>query len=179
MYVYFIFFPIPQPILPLPVFCNLPLKVTIRPFTKTWQSCFMIGSVHLQNHKTQWKISLGAQRTRGHTFDSGPGRSHMPRSNEACVPQVLRLRAGAPKTQPPSPQAETTGAACHKSSACVLELPRCNHQACKLKLLRLVPQVLRPTHPRACTLQRSHHNKSVHSNPACKVRKSLCKATKT
>ena len=40
----------------------------------------------------------------------GLGRSHMPRSNKAHVPQLLRLRSRARKPQLPSPRAVTTEA---------------------------------------------------------------------
>ena len=40
----------------------------------------------------------------------GPGRSHMPRSNYACAPQLLSLRSGAREPQLLSPRATTTEA---------------------------------------------------------------------
>ena len=40
----------------------------------------------------------------------GPGRSHMPRSNSACVPQLLSLCSRARKPQLLSPCATTTEA---------------------------------------------------------------------
>ena len=46
----------------------------------------------------------------------GPGRSHMPRSNEARAPQLLRLRSGALKPQLLSLRATTTEA--HVPRAC-------------------------------------------------------------
>ena len=33
----------------------------------------------------------------------GPGRSHMPRNNKACAPQLLSLRSGARMPQLPKP----------------------------------------------------------------------------
>ena len=40
----------------------------------------------------------------------GPGGSHMPRSNKACVPQLLSLRSRACEPQLLSPRATTTEA---------------------------------------------------------------------
>ena len=40
----------------------------------------------------------------------GPGRSHMPRNNWACVPQLLSLLSGAREPQLLSPHATTTEA---------------------------------------------------------------------
>ena len=42
----------------------------------------------------------------------GPGRSHMPQSNEARVPQLLSLRSRAHEAQLLSPHATTTEPAC-------------------------------------------------------------------
>ena len=36
------------------------------------------------------------------------GRSHMPRSNEAAAPQILKLCSRAQEPQPPGPHAATT-----------------------------------------------------------------------
>ena len=40
----------------------------------------------------------------------GPGRSHMPRSNEACAPQLRSLHSTAREPQLLSPRATTTEA---------------------------------------------------------------------
>ena len=49
----------------------------------------------------------------------GPGRSHMPRSNKACVPQLLSLRSRAREPQLLSPRDTTTEACAPR--ACVLQ----------------------------------------------------------
>ena len=49
----------------------------------------------------------------------GPGRSHMPRSNKACVPQLLSLCSRAREPQLLSLRATTTEA--HVPRACALQ----------------------------------------------------------
>ena len=50
-------------------------------------------------------------------LSSGPGRSHVPRSNEAHVPQPLSLRSRACEPQQLSPQATTTEARAPRAHA--------------------------------------------------------------
>ena len=65
----------------------------------------------------------------------GPGCSHMPQSNWACVPQLL------------SPRATTTEPVCHNySSPRTLEPKHCNYWANALQLLK-------PAHSRAYVSQ--------------------------
>ena len=47
----------------------------------------------------------------------GPGRSHMPRSNEARAPQLLNLRSTAHERKLPSPRAATTEARAPRARA--------------------------------------------------------------
>ena len=53
----------------------------------------------------------------------GPGRSHMPWSNEACVPQLLSLCSGAREPQLLSPSATTTEARVPRARALQQEKP--------------------------------------------------------
>ena len=53
----------------------------------------------------------------------GPGRSHMPRSNEARVPQLLSLRSRAHEPQLLSPSATTTEAHAPRARALQQEKP--------------------------------------------------------
>ena len=53
----------------------------------------------------------------------GPGRFHMPRSNEARAPQLLSLRSTACEPQLLSPQATTTEACVPKAHAPQQEKP--------------------------------------------------------
>ena len=73
----------------------------------------------------------------GDTVSSpGPGRSHVPWSNEAHVPQLLSLRSRAPKPQLLSPCAITTEAR--------------------------APQLLKPAHLEPMLhSKRSHHNEKA------------------
>ena len=52
----------------------------------------------------------------------GPGRSHMPWSNETCAPQLLSLCSGACEPQLLSPRATTTEARVPR--ACALQQER-------------------------------------------------------
>ena len=122
---------------------------------QSWQSCFMIGSFHLQNYKIQWKIPLWHSGQGDTGSIPGPGRSHMLQSNEATE---------------------------DKYWACMLELPGRNYQAHKLKLLSLsapspeahAPVSLCPTARGARTVRSPYT-----ATPRAKARESLCKATKT
>ena len=53
----------------------------------------------------------------------GPGRSHMPHSNEAHVPQLLSLRSRAHEPQLLSPRATTTEACAPRAHALQQEKP--------------------------------------------------------
>ena len=53
----------------------------------------------------------------------GPGRSHMPRSNSARVPQLLSLRSRAREPQLLSPRATTTKACAPRARAPQQEKP--------------------------------------------------------
>ena len=53
----------------------------------------------------------------------GPGRSHMPRSNEAHAPQLLSLRSRAREPQLLSPCATTTEACMPRACALQQEKP--------------------------------------------------------
>ena len=53
----------------------------------------------------------------------GPGRSHMPQSNEARVPQLLSLLSGAHKLQLLSPRTITTEACSPRARAPQQEKP--------------------------------------------------------
>ena len=53
----------------------------------------------------------------------GPGRSHMPRSNKARIPQLLSLRSGARKPQLLSPRATTPEARMPRARALQQEKP--------------------------------------------------------
>ena len=53
----------------------------------------------------------------------GPGRSHMPLSNEAHAPQLLSLRSRAREPQLPSPRATTTEAHAPRAYAPQQEKP--------------------------------------------------------
>ena len=53
----------------------------------------------------------------------GPGRSHMPRSNEAPAPQLLSLRSRAHEPQLLSPSATTTEAHAPRARALQQEKP--------------------------------------------------------
>ena len=53
----------------------------------------------------------------------GPGRSHMPRSNEARAPQLLSLRSRAHEPQLLSPSATTTEAHAPRARALQQEKP--------------------------------------------------------
>ena len=53
----------------------------------------------------------------------GPGRSHMPRSNKACVPQLLSLCSRAHEPQLLSPHATTTEARVPRARAPQQEKP--------------------------------------------------------
>ena len=53
----------------------------------------------------------------------GPGRSHMPRSNKARVPQLLNLRSRAHEPQLLSPCTTTTEASAPKGHALQQEKP--------------------------------------------------------
>ena len=53
----------------------------------------------------------------------GPGRSHMPRSNKACAPQLLSLHSTAHEPQLLSPSAMTPEAHTPRSRALQQEKP--------------------------------------------------------
>ena len=53
----------------------------------------------------------------------GPGRSHMPWSNRAHVPQLLSLRSRASAPQPPNLRAATTEARVPRARALQQEKP--------------------------------------------------------
>ena len=53
----------------------------------------------------------------------GPGRSHMPRSKQACVPQLLSLRSRAREPQLLSPHAATIEACMPRARAPQQEKP--------------------------------------------------------
>ena len=53
----------------------------------------------------------------------GPGRPHMPRSNKACVPQLLSLCSRAREPQLLSPRATTTEARVPRAHAPQQEKP--------------------------------------------------------
>ena len=54
----------------------------------------------------------------------GPGRSHMPQSNEACAPQLLSLSSRARKLQLLSPHATANEACVPRACAPQQEKPR-------------------------------------------------------
>ena len=53
----------------------------------------------------------------------GPGRSHMPRSNKACAPQLLSLHSRAREPQVLRPYATTTEARAPRARALQQEKP--------------------------------------------------------
>ena len=80
-------------------------------------------------NKTKWDFPGGAvvknpPANAGHVGSSpGPGRSHMPRTNDACAPQLLSLRSRAHKPRLLSPCATTTEARVTRARAPQQEKP--------------------------------------------------------
>ena len=138
----FLLFPIPQPVLSPPVFCNWP-QMSLSIHSPKLAVLFHDRLLSLTKLQNSMEDPTVAQWARGHRFNSRSRKIPHAAEQWSNWRQILSLHAGAPRTKLPSPQAETPEPECPKSWS---------------------PRTREPV-PHSKGSQDSE--KSVHSNPAC------------